>query len=153
MISCQIDVPLVSESGDWQLVIPYPPLATFQSSVFWSVLLHWSIPTLIIPALFSSVISFHPANATSGRAPRVLPLDPLTASISRLAAQYGYPYKALNAAIEGIDVVGPQWRILNAAVGVAFAFAEAIFVAPSAFAESRARQRGGTPRRTVVLEE
>lgn len=121
--------------------------------MFWSVLLHWSIPTLIIPALLGSVISFHPANATSARILRVLPLDPLTASISRLAAHYGYPYKALNATIEGIDVVGPQWRILNAAVGVAFAFAEAIFAAPSAFADSRARQRGGTPRRTVAIEE
>lgn len=121
--------------------------------MFWSVLLHWSIPTLIIPALLGSVISFHPANATSARVPRVLSLDPLTASISRLAAHYGYPYKALNATIEGIDVVGPQWRILNASVVVAFAFAEAIFAAPSAFAESRARQRGGTPRRTIAVEE
>ncbi|KAF8130384.1 hypothetical protein EV363DRAFT_1417450 [Boletus edulis] len=149
----QIHIPRIVDTGDWQLTIPYPPLATFQSFVFWSVLLHWSIPTLIIPALLGSLISFHPANATSARVPRVLPLDPLTASISRLAAQYGYPYKALDAAITGIDVVGPQWRILNAAVGVAFAFAEAIFIAPSAFAESRARQRGGTPRRTVTVEE
>lgn len=134
-------------------MVPYPPVATFLSSVFWTVLLHWSIPTLIIPVLLGSVISFHPANATSARVPRVFPLDPLTASILRLAAQYGYPYKAFNTTIEGIDVIGPHWRILNAAVGVAFAFAEAIFVAPSAFAESRVRQRGGTPRRTVTVEE
>lgn len=121
--------------------------------MFWSVLLHWSIPTLIIPAVLSSLISFHPANATSVRVHRVLPLDPLTASISRLAAQFGYPYKTLNATIEGVDVIGPHWRILNAAVGVAFAFAEAIFVAPSAFAQSRVRQRGVTARRAMVAEE
>lgn len=121
--------------------------------MFWSVLLHWSIPTLVIPALLGSIISFHPAHATSTRTHRLLPLDPLTASILRLAAQFGYPYKALNATIEGIDVIGPQWRILNAAVGVAFAFAEAIYVAPSAFAESRVRQRGTTPRRTMTAEE
>ena len=83
----------------------------------------------------------------------MLPLDPLTASILRLAAQYGYPYKALNVTTEGIDVIGPQWRMLNAAVCVAFAFSEAIFAAPSAFADSRVRQRGGTPRRTVAVEE
>lgn len=121
--------------------------------MFWSVLLHWSIPTLIIPVLLGSVISFHPANAITGRVPRVLSLDPLTASIFRVAAQCGYPYKVLDAAIQGIDVIGPKWRILNAAVGVAFAFVEAIFAAPSAFAESRARQRAGTPRRTVTIEE
>ncbi|KAF8553616.1 hypothetical protein OG21DRAFT_1207643 [Imleria badia] len=150
----QIHFPRVVDTGEWQLTIPYAPLATFHASVFWSVLLHWSIPTLIIPTLLGSVISFHPANATSARVPRVLPLDPLTASISRLAAQYGYPYRTLDATIKGLDVVGPQWRILNAAVGVAFAFAEAIFIAPSAFTESRARfSRGSTPRRTVTLEE
>ena len=121
--------------------------------MFWSVLLHWSIPTLIIPVLLGSVISFHPANAPSARVPRVLPLDSLTVSITRLAAQYGYPYRALEPTIEGVDVIGSQWRILNAAVGVAFAFAEAIFAAPSAFAESRVRPRGGTPRRTVIVEE
>lgn len=126
---------------------------TFQSYAFWSVLLHWSIPTLIIPAILGSVISFHPANASVARVPRALPFDPLTASILRLAAQYGYPYEALNATIEGIDIIGPQWRTLDAAVCVAFAFAEAIFTAPSAFADSRIRQRGGTPRRTVTLEE
>ncbi|KAG9311014.1 hypothetical protein JVU11DRAFT_8910 [Chiua virens] len=115
-------------------VIPWNFL---ESSVFWSVLLHWSIPTLIIPIILGYVISFHPANTTSARVPRVLPLDPLTASISRLAAQYGYPYKFLDATIEGIDVVGLEWRILNAAVGVAFAFAEAIYMAPIAFADTR----------------
>lgn len=126
---------------------------TFQTSAFWSVLLHWSIPTLIIPAILGSLISFHPANAASARAPHVFPFDPLTASILRLAAQYGYPYNVLNATIEGIDVIGPQWRILAAAVCVAFAFAEAIFTAPSAFAGSRVRQRGGTPRRAMTVDE
>ncbi|KAH0834027.1 hypothetical protein J3R83DRAFT_11264 [Lanmaoa asiatica] len=149
----EIHFPRVVDTGDWQLTVPYPPLVTFQSSAFWSVILHWSIPTLIIPTLLGSVISFHPANATSARVLRLLPLDPLSASILRLAAQCGYPYKALDTTVEGIDVIGPQWRILNAAVGVAFAFAEAIFVAPGAFAESRVRQRGGTPRRTVTVEE
>lgn len=144
-------MPRVVSTGVWQLMIPYPPLVTFQSSVFWSVLLHWSIPTLIIPAIFGFVISFHPANASSARVPHAL--DPLTASILRLAAQYGYPYRALDATIEGIDVIGPQWRVLNAAVCAAFAFAEAIFTAPNAFADFRARQRGGTPRRTVTVQE
>ncbi|KAH7882137.1 hypothetical protein F5I97DRAFT_1817671 [Phlebopus sp. FC_14] len=126
--------------------IPYAPLLTFQSSAFWSVLIHWSLPALVIPAVLGLVVSFNPANAPSARVPRVLPLDPLTASVVRLAAQYAYPYETLNASIEGVDVVGPRWRILNAAVGVAFAYAEAIFTAPGAYSEARTRHRAAASR-------
>ncbi|KIJ18207.1 hypothetical protein PAXINDRAFT_167462 [Paxillus involutus ATCC 200175] len=142
-----------ADSGDFYVSIPYLPLTTFQSCAFWGVLAHWSIPALVIPAVLGSVVSFHPANATSARIPRVLPLDPLTASIVRLAAQYAYPYETLNATLHGLDVIGPRWRILNAAVGVALAFAEAIFTAPSAYAEARVRQRAGTPRRVTAPED
>ncbi|KIJ60436.1 hypothetical protein HYDPIDRAFT_32241 [Hydnomerulius pinastri MD-312] len=141
------------DPGKFYLSIPYPPLATFQSYAFWGVLAHWAIPTLALPAFFGSVVTFNPANAASARVPRVLPLDPLTASIMRLAAQYAYPYESLNATIQGVDVIGPRWRILNAAVGVALAFAEAIFTAPSAYTEARARMRASTPRRTIAPED
>ena len=60
-----------------------------------------------------------------------MPFDPLTASIVRLAAQIAYPYTRLNeSTVKGIDVLGPGVRVLNAGVGVAFAFAEAIEGAP-----------------------
>ncbi|KIK92237.1 hypothetical protein PAXRUDRAFT_147764 [Paxillus rubicundulus Ve08.2h10] len=140
-------------SGNFYVSIPYLPLTTFQSWAFWGVLAHWSIPALVIPAVLGSVVSFHPANATSARIPRVLPLDPLTASIMRLAAQYAYPYETLNATLHGVDVIGPRWRILNSAVGVALAFTEAIFTAPSAYAEARMRHRAGTPRRVTAPED
>ncbi|KAF9219329.1 hypothetical protein BS17DRAFT_789506 [Gyrodon lividus] len=142
-----------SRPGNLYLSIRYPPLTTFQSCAFWSVLAHWSIPALVIPAVLGSIVSFHPANATSARVPRMLPLDPLTASIIRLAAQYAYPYESLNATLQGLDVIGPRWRILNASVGVALAFAEAIFTAPGACSEARVRQRAGTPRRVTAPED
>jgi hypothetical protein len=60
--------------------------------------------------------------------------DPLTASIIRLAAQIAYPYTRLDqTTVKGIDVLGPGVRVLNAGVGVAFAFAEAIAGAPERY--------------------
>ncbi|KDQ54484.1 hypothetical protein JAAARDRAFT_135495 [Jaapia argillacea MUCL 33604] len=60
--------------------------------------------------------------------PPSLPFDPLTASIIRLACQFGYPYPALGSHLHNgtIDVLGLKWRVLSASLGVAFAFAEAI---------------------------
>ncbi|KAH7924455.1 hypothetical protein BV22DRAFT_1090912 [Leucogyrophana mollusca] len=119
--------------------VPYPPLSAFQNPAIWSVIFNWSIPTLVIPALFGVVLSFHPANMTSARAgrptsPPLVPFDPLTASIIRLAAQFIYSFDSPGT--DSIDVVGQRWRIVNAAVGVAFAFVEAIFGAPGAFANA-----------------
>ncbi|KAF9238390.1 hypothetical protein BU15DRAFT_47731 [Melanogaster broomeanus] len=151
--SAVIPTSRTADSGNFYLSIPYPPLITFQSPAFWRVLTHWSIPTLVIPAVLGSIVSFHPANATSARIPRVLPLDPLTASIMRLAAQYAYPYEALNTTLPCVDVIGPRWRMLHAAVGVALAFAEAIFIAPSAYAEARVRQRASTAKRAMAPED
>lgn len=80
-------------------------------------------------------------------------MDPLSASIARLAAHAVYPFQTLDATLKGVDVIGHKWRLLTASVVVAFAFAEAIFSAPSAFTESRARLRAGTPRRTIASED
>jgi len=139
--------------GQFYLTIPYPPVRTFLQPSFWIVLLHWSIPTIFVPTIFGVLVSFHPANSTSVRTPRVLALDPLSASIARLAAHVVYPFQTLDITLQGVDVIGYKWRLLTASVVVAFAFAEAIFSAPSAFAESRARLRAGTPRRTVASED
>jgi hypothetical protein len=111
------------------LTLYYPPIATFQTFAFWALLLHWALPTLLIPALFGTLISFsQPSSPTN------IPFDPLTASIVRLAAQIAYPYTRLNeSTVKGIDVLGPGVRVLDAGVGVAFAFAEAIAGAPGRF--------------------
>jgi hypothetical protein len=109
------------------LTLYYPPIATFQTFAFWALLLHWALPTLLIPALFGTLISFSQPSAN-------MPFDPLTASIVRLAAQIAYPYTRLNeSTVKGIDVLGPGVRVLDAGVGVAFAFAEAIAGAPGRF--------------------
>ncbi|KAG2745983.1 hypothetical protein P692DRAFT_20954959 [Suillus brevipes Sb2] len=133
--------------SQFYLAIPYPPARTFLTPSFWTVLIHWSIPTVFIPLVFGLLVSFHPANSTTARIPRVIALDPLSASIVRLAAHVAYPFRALEASLQGVDVIGQRWRLLTASVVVAFAFAEAIFNAPGAFAESRVRLRAATPRR------
>lgn len=139
--------------SQFYLAIPYPPARTFLQPSFWTVLIHWSIPTIFIPIVFGLLVSFHPANSTSVRTPRVVALDPLSASIVRLAAHVAYPFRSLETSLQGIDVIGQRWRLLTASVVVAFAFAEAIFNAPGAFAESRVRLRATTPRRIVPSED
>lgn len=108
--------------------LPYPPLAAFYQRAFWKTLGHWSLPALFIPALVGTLISFRPQPQSSTTVPHKvnLPFDALTASIIRLAAQVAYPFAAIDAEIKGVDVLGWQWRTVAAAVGVAFAFAEAI---------------------------
>ena len=147
--------------------VPYPPWSTFQSSVFWQVLLHWAIPTLIAPAFVGCIISFNPANAPPKSNPTetpIAPFDPLTASIIRLAAQVAYPYTALAARtnVADLDVLGYNWRILSASVGLAFSFAEAISGAPQVFAKTLVHQqrlgilngeREATPNRRVIMAE
>ena len=44
--------------------------------------------------------------------------------------------------MQGLDVLGFRWRVLNAAVGVAFAFAEAIAGAPGVFARTLMQEQG-----------
>ena len=50
----------------------------------------------------------------------------------RLAAHIIYPYSSIasNTSILGLDVLGSNWRILGASVGLVFSFAEAIAGAP-----------------------
>jgi len=127
-------LPLSKRHGD-TIILHYPPLVVFQTSIFWLVLLHWSLPTLIIPALIGCIITFNPALAPTrhhDKAFSAAPLDPLTASIIRLAAQLSYPYSSIasKTGIVGLDVLGSNWRILSASVGLAFSFAEAIAGAP-----------------------
>lgn len=105
--------------------MPYPSLAAFQSSALWLVLFHWALPTLILPWVVGTLISHQPTTSSN------LPFDPVTASVTRLAAHVVYPYPTL--AVKGVDVLGSRIRILSASLGVAFAFAEAIAKAPATF--------------------
>lgn len=112
--------------------------------MFWLVLLHWFIPTLLVPAIVGNLISFTPgANAPqtsvdTSPSSQTLPFDPLTASIVRLATEIAYPYTLveMRSDVLGLDVLGFRWRVLHASIGLAFAFAEAIAGAPQAFAKS-----------------
>lgn len=115
-------------SKEYSVALPYPPLAAFQQKAFWKTLGHWSLPTLFIPALFGTLISFRPTPQSSLPSPHIpnLPFDALTASIIRLAAQIAYPFATVEKDVQGADVLGWRWRVLGAGVGVAFAFAEAI---------------------------
>ncbi|KAF8154062.1 Rft protein-domain-containing protein [Crassisporium funariophilum] len=169
-----LHVPL-SQKADAGMSIPYPPLSVFSTAAFWHVILHWAIPTLFIPAFLGSLISFNPASAPSQQrtesnvtpAAAIAPLDPLTASIVRLAAQVGYPYATLGSTLGviGLDVLGSNWRVLSASVSAAFAFAEAIAGAPQIFAKTLIReqrqaiqfnhddQRQRTPSRRALMHE
>ncbi len=103
----------------------------------WTILLHWSIPSLFIPAIVGTLISFSPVKSEGDR----MDFDPLTASIVRLAAEAVYPYERFPLqststllGVHDVDVLGLRWRTVAAGVGVAFAFAEAITGAPKAIA-------------------
>ena len=104
-------------------------------------MLHWFIPTLLVPSICGNLISFAPdANNPSPRpqsVSQIIPFDPLTASIVRLAAEIAYPYGSIETRTEvlGLDVLGFRFRVLNASIGLAFAFAEAVAGAPQAFVE------------------
>ncbi|KAG5636987.1 hypothetical protein H0H81_006193 [Sphagnurus paluster] len=126
----------------------YPPLAVFQDYVFWSIILHWALPTLIIPAIVGNLISFSPKTVGQQQQPPspdvpypTAPFDPLTAAIIRLAAQVGYPFALLESDVYRLDVLGPRWRVLNASVGLAFAFAEAIAGTPQVFARTLVKEQ------------
>lgn len=128
--------------------LTYPPWTTFQTATFWKVILHWALPTLIIPAFVGNVISFNPVNQASRSQPEgsppnpIAPFDPLTAAIIRLAAQIAYPFNSPTETVGlGFDVLGLRWRVLNASVGLAFAFAEAIAGAPEMFSKTFLRQQ------------
>jgi len=126
----------VSQSESFPVTLYYPPPEVLQSAQFWTILFHWFLPTLFVPILFGTLISFHPTKMIRPGGPQspAAPLDPLTASIIRLAAQVAYPYSSIKFDYS-LDVVGFKWRVLNASVGVAFAFAEAIALAPEALAK------------------
>ncbi|KAJ8074893.1 hypothetical protein AAF712_015574 [Marasmius tenuissimus] len=115
------------------VVLPLPPtFSTLQDWQFWgctlSVVWHWFIPSLLIPAIAGTLISFSPPPQSPVAVQSPLPFDPLTASIVRLAAHLAYPY--VDGAVCGRnDVLGLQARTLAAGVGVAFAFAEVITAA------------------------
>jgi hypothetical protein len=150
-----------------RIFLAYPPRTIFLTHAFWSVIGHWSISTLFIPALFGTVISFNPVQSRLGDQPGApsstqptfprIPFDPLTASIIRLAAQIVYPFATDNLGTQSVDILGFRWRALSASVGVAFAFSEAIAEAPALFAKSYALTTGGHQifgdKRALMAEE
>jgi len=101
------------------------------------------------PAFIGCIISFNPTNVPPNSTPTetlvgpVAPFDPLTASIIRLAAQVAYPYTAVATRMDvvGLDVLGYNWRVLSASVGLAFSFSEAIAGAPQLFAKTLVHQQ------------
>lgn len=113
------------------LTLKYPRWSNLQSGTLWLVLAHWALPTLILPILFGLFVSFHPVTRAGDDNSPIAPLDYLTAAIIRLAAHVIYPYDsiAFNAGTQ-VDVLGLKWRVLAAALTAAFAFAEAIALAP-----------------------
>ncbi|KAG6855617.1 hypothetical protein H0H87_000252 [Tephrocybe sp. NHM501043] len=124
---------------DTPVALPYfyPPLSTFQTYAFWLVLLHWALPTVILPIIAGSLISFTPKTSSQPATPEApfsqTPFDPLTAAIIRLAVHANYPYASV--AVQGADVLGWNWRVWNAAVGLLFAFSEKLGGSPQATAQ------------------
>ncbi|KAF9005258.1 hypothetical protein BDQ17DRAFT_1424386 [Cyathus striatus] len=131
-------IPL-SPKGDHVFTLHYPPFSAFQARGLWLSLFHWVVPTLVIPAVVGNLISFNPSH-TSVDSGFLAPFDPLTAAITRLAAQVGYPFPDTPDLI-GLDVLGFKWRVLTASVGLAFSFAEAIAGAPQMFANTLVKDR------------
>ncbi|KAF8196671.1 hypothetical protein K438DRAFT_1967687 [Mycena galopus ATCC 62051] len=126
--------------GSTTFGIPYPPTYTLTYPGFLPTLTHWFVPTLLLPALVGTIISFSPATPTPTPS-RAVPFDPLTASIIRLALQFAYnpataPTPGPGAGpVYAQDPLGVRLRVLNASVGLAFSFAEAIKGAPAVWAK------------------
>ncbi|KAF5353563.1 hypothetical protein D9756_008095 [Leucocoprinus leucothites] len=133
----------ISPKGTLTFPLTYPPVSTFQTSAFWTVLFHWFIPTLLLPSLLANLISFNPTltHLRDTHKDALIAFDPLTASIIRLAAHIAYPYASLDlqSGVYGLDVLGFKLRVWSASLGLAFAFAETISGAPNAFAQSLRR--------------
>ncbi|KZO97619.1 hypothetical protein CALVIDRAFT_562959 [Calocera viscosa TUFC12733] len=98
---------VVSRTTTIAFPVPQPTLATFQA-VF-----TWALPSLIIPLIAGSLISL--------ARPRKQ-LDPITVSIVRLACVWA------QGSIGGVPV---NARIAGALISLLFAFASAIYEAPS----------------------
>ena len=82
---------------------------------------------LLTPAIVGNIISFinvppSPTNAAS--APQIVPFDPLTAAIGRLAVEIAYSHSYLEQG--GRIVLSFKWRVLHASICLAFALAEAL---------------------------
>ncbi|KAJ7743171.1 hypothetical protein B0H16DRAFT_1562105 [Mycena metata] len=152
--------------GRTTFAIPYPPTYTLGYPGFIPTLTHWFVPTLLLPAILGTVISFSPAAPTPSPT-RSVPFDPLTASIIRLALQFAYNPATAPTPGTGMgpvyaqDVLGVRLRVLNAGVGLAFAFAEAIKGAPAVWAKELLRKDDDTegsdadagPRRRALTTE
>lgn len=88
---------------------------------------NWALATVLVPFLAGYLVSFSPAQGS---------FDPLSASILRLAANYVWVFPNMaflnvekivpTKSVETLDVLGVKWRLVSAAVTLAFAFSEAI---------------------------
>ncbi|KAK7441732.1 hypothetical protein VKT23_016395 [Stygiomarasmius scandens] len=159
---------LSSPPSSSKLFFPYPPLSTFRSTVFWTLLMHWFIPSLLVPSIVGTLITFKPQSTPAEqvivdddgevveRRPvqQATPFDPLTASIVRLAAHIAYPYSTHSGQVGArVDVLGFRWRVLGAGVNLAFAFAEAIFNRDTTFPRPQPTSRMLTPSRRALITE
>ncbi|KAG8922110.1 hypothetical protein FRC02_012129 [Tulasnella sp. 418] len=107
-------VPLVSTRV---ATIPYPPLDYVTSSAPYITLLLWSIPTLIVPQIFGTLISFRNKDLNQES-------DPLTAAIIRVACALAGDWN-LGDWTTTLRIT-KKWRLLSACVACAFALAEAV---------------------------
>ncbi|KAG6809833.1 hypothetical protein H0H92_014587 [Tricholoma furcatifolium] len=129
-------IPLLQlQDTTFSLPYCYPPLATLQTSAFWLILFHWLVPTALLPIIAGSLISTTPRPASqstasdqAGAASSPAPFDPLSAAIIRLVVQANYPYASLS--VKGADVLGWDWRVWNAGMGLLFAFSERLSASP-----------------------
>ncbi|THU97881.1 hypothetical protein K435DRAFT_721335 [Dendrothele bispora CBS 962.96] len=162
------ELELSSPPASSKLYFPYPPLSTFRSTLFWTLLMHWFIPSLLVPSIVGTLISFKPQPPSVSEVivdddgevveqrsvQQAAPFDPLTASIVRLAAHIAYPYSTYSGqAGARVDVLGFRWRVLGSGVNLAFAFAEAIFNRDMAQAQPRPVSRMFTPPRRALTAE
>lgn len=85
--------------------------------------LHWIGATVILPCVAGHLMLFWPARVR---------FDPLSASIIRLASNYLWFFPTMQVVISesvrvhSLDVLGPELRMVSAAVTLAFAFADAL---------------------------
>ncbi|KAF9074539.1 hypothetical protein BDP27DRAFT_1317278, partial [Rhodocollybia butyracea] len=113
------------------VTIPYPPLATFESRMFWTILMHCFKPAPPTSREISRIVRGEReqndeeeeeeiTQVQTEKSKLSIPFDPLTASIIQLAGADCVFHSPTSPTIKSVDVLGFRWRVLSASVGLAF---------------------------------
>ncbi|KAG8753479.1 hypothetical protein FRC14_006007 [Serendipita sp. 396] len=106
------ELPVDKPGSSGAVSIPYPPISYLLSGHLYKQLVYWSLPTVVVPQIAGSLISFSTPRKD---------VDPLSAGIVKLALAIIMDESWF--AVQGRTI--GQWRVVGSAASLAFALAEA----------------------------